>query len=191
MGCLYDDWVRIVLDQSVKENIVDTERLSLRPFKLEDAPFIVELVNSPGWLEFIGDKKISTEQDAILYLQNGPLKSYSINGFGLWLVELKPTSIPIGMCGLLQRDYLSSPDIGFAFLPAYTEKGYAFEIAKATQEYAFTSLGIHTLQAITLPHNERSIKLLERIGLKFEKLIQAPGNPAELRLYSGTFTKKK
>lgn len=165
------------------EKILDTERLSLRMLTSSDASFILELVNSPGWLEFIGDKKIRNEQDAVLYLQNGPLKSYSTHGFGLWMVQLKASDTPIGMCGLLRREYLSAPDIGFAFLPAHTGKGYAFEIAKAVREYATKSLGIETLQAITLPHNERSIKLLEKIGLRFAKLMQAPRDPTELRLY--------
>ncbi len=170
------------------KKILDTERLSLRMLTRSDASFILELVNSPGWLEFIGDKKIRNEQDAVLYLQNGPLKSYSEHGFGLWLVQLKSSDTPIGMCGLLKREYLSAPDIGFAFLPAHTGKGYAFEIAKATRDYATTSLGIQTLQAITLPHNERSIKLLEKIGLCFAKLMQAPGDPTELHLYQSNLS---
>jgi RimJ/RimL family protein N-acetyltransferase len=165
------------------EKILDTERLSLRMLTHSDASFILKLVNTPGWLEFIGDKKIRNEQDAVLYLQNGPLKSYSTHGFGLWLVQLKASDTPIGLCGLLKREYLSAPDIGFAFLPTHTGKGYAFEIAKATRDYATTSLGIHTLQAITLPYNERSIKLLEKIGLRFAKPMQTPGDPTELHLY--------
>lgn len=165
------------------EKILDTERLSLHAFTPEDAPFIVGLVNTIGWLTYIGDKKIHTTQQAIQYLQDGPLKSYKDHGFGLWLVKLKSTSAPIGMCGFLKRDYLPAPDIGFAFLPEYAGKGYAYEIASATLQYAKENLGIKTIQAITLPANERSIKLLERIGLKFSKDISTPGDPTVLKLY--------
>lgn len=175
----------------MKEKILDTERLFLRALTEEDAPFIVELVNTPGWLNYIGDKKIHTTQQAIQYLQEGPLKSYKNHGFGLWLVELKNTSTPIGMCGLLKRDYLPAPDIGFAFLPAYSGKGYAFEIAGATLRYAKESLGIKVLQAITLPTNERSIKLLERIGLSYSKDVSAPGDATAtvLKLYQKVLSK--
>ena len=165
------------------EKILDTERLTLRTLTLSDASFMLELVNTPGWLEFIGDKKIRNEQDAIGYIQNGPLKSYSTHGFGLWLVELKGSGTPIGLCGLLKRDYLTAPDIGFAFLPAHTGKGYALESVTTTRDYAIKKFAISTLYGITLPHNERSIKLLKKIGLSFDKRIQAPGDPTELHLY--------
>lgn len=163
--------------------ILDTERLSLRTLTEEDASFIVELVNTPGWLTYIGDKKIHAQQQAIQYLREGPWKSYEVHGFGLWLVELKETPTPIGMCGFLKRDYLTAPDIGFAFLPTYSGKGYAFEIASAALHYAKESLGIKVVQAITLPTNERSIKLLERIGLSYSKDISAPSDATVLRLY--------
>lgn len=171
------------------KRILDTERLSLRILTEEDASFIVELVNTPGWLTYIGDKKIHTPQQAIQYLREGPWKSYENNGFGLWLVERKDTSTPIGMCGFLKRDYLPAPDIGFAFLPAYSGKGYAYEIASAALHYAKESLGIKIIQAITLPTNDRSIKLLERIGLNYSKDVSAPGDPTVLRLYQKVLSK--
>jgi len=171
------------------KRILDTERLSLRTLTEEDTPFIVELVNTPGWLTYIGDKKIHSSQQAIQYLQEGPWKSYQNHGFGLWLVQLKNTTTSIGMCGFLKRDYLPAPDIGFAFLPAYSGKGYAFEIASAALHYAKESLEIKVIQAITLPTNERSIKLLERIGLNYSKDICAPGDLTVLKLYQKVLAK--
>ncbi len=163
--------------------ILTTERLTLRQFTNEDARFIVELVNTPGWLEFIGDRNIHTEEDAVNYLQNGPIKSYSENGFGSSMVELKDGT-PIGMCGILKRDSLENPDIGFAFLPSYMGKGYALEIANATMDYATHQLKLKTIYAITNPTNIRSIQLLEKIGLSPIKTIQSPTDGTELMVYS-------
>lgn len=145
--------------------ILETKRLRLRKFTLNDTKFIIELLNSPGWIEFIGDRNIKTEEQAITYLQNGPMKSYVQNGYGLSMVETKE-GIPIGMCGIINRDTLEHPDIGFAFLEEFTGKGYAYEIASATLSYAMNTLKISKIVAITLPRNTRSIKLLEKIGMK-------------------------
>lgn len=163
--------------------ILETQRLTLRQFIDEDAGFIVELVNTPGWLEFIGDRNIHTEEDAINYLQNGPIKSYCENGFGSSMVELKDGT-PIGMCGILKRESLENPDIGFAFLPAYMGKGYALEIANATLHHAKHQLKLTTICAITNPGNVRSIGLLEKIGLRSVKTIPSPTDGTELLLYS-------
>jgi RimJ/RimL family protein N-acetyltransferase len=148
---------------------LETERLRLREFNLEDAAFIVKLVNSPGWLEFIGDRNIKTDDQAKNYLENGPIKSYRENGFGLSLVESKADKIPIGMCGVLKRDTLDHPDIGFAFLPEFTGMGYASEIARSTLMYALNELKLSKVLAITKAHNTRSIRLLENIGLTLVK----------------------
>jgi RimJ/RimL family protein N-acetyltransferase len=163
--------------------ILETERLVLRPFEPTDAKFILALVNSPGWLEFIGDRNIKTEEDAVNYLQGGPMKSYQAHGFGLSMVETKQGT-PIGMCGILQRDTFENPDIGFAFLPEFMGKGYAFEIANATLTYAKTKLNFETVLAITLPANEKSIKLLKKIGLEFKQTIFTPDKNEELMLFS-------
>ena len=162
--------------------ILETERLKLRQLEIDDTEFIVELVNTPGWLKFIGDRNIKTTEDAIRYLQNGPMKSYQENGFGLWLVELKEDTKPIGMCGLLKRDWLEHPDIGFAFLPEFSGMGYAFEMALATVNYAKNKLELATLSAITVPSNEKSIQLLEKISFVFVKTVSDPNN-TELLLY--------
>jgi RimJ/RimL family protein N-acetyltransferase len=164
-------------------NILETERLILSEFTPEDAQFIIALVNTPGWLKYIGDRNIKNKEQAISYLTNGPIKSYKENGFGLWRVELKETSAPIGMCGLLRRDYLEHPDIGFAFLPEYHDQGFAVEAAIATLSFAKDQLHLPTVEAITLPDNHKSIKLLEKIGMKYVQPVYLPLTNEELRLY--------
>jgi len=154
--------------------ILETPRLSLRTFTLNDAAFIIKLVNAPNWLEFIGDKGIKTQEDALAYLENTLLKSYADHGFGLWLVQLKATNTPIGMCGLVHRAMLAHVDIGFALLPDYAGLGYGFEIAQATMNHAKGSLGLETIVGITNSRNVASIKLLNKIGLSFEKTIKSP-----------------
>ena len=164
--------------------ILETERLRLREFTLDDTQFIIDLLNSPGWLKYIGDRNIKTEEQAVNYLKNGPMKSYAQNGFGLSLVERKEDKKAIGMCGIIRRDNLDSPDIGFAFLPEYNGQGYAYEIAYATLQYANDQLKFSKIAAITLPQNEKSIRLLEKIGLKFIKPFSFPNSQEELLLYS-------
>jgi len=166
---------------SQQKYILETKRLRLREFTLSDSPFIIELLNSPEWIEYIGDKNVRTETQAIEYLQNGPLKSYAQNGYGLFLVETKD-GLPIGMCGIIKRDSLENPDIGFAFLKDFTGKGYAYEIASATLAHAINELKISKISAITLPHNTRSVRLLEKIGMKFIKSFPSQTGE-ELLLY--------
>ena len=170
--------------------ILETEKLKLRELTMDDTSFIIELVNSTGWLKYIGDRNIKTTEQAKSYLENGPLKSYQESGFGLWLVETKDTKNPIGMCGLLRRDYLNHPDIGFAFLPEFIGKGFGFEAAAATLSLAKDQLKILTLYAITMPTNYASIKLLEKIGMKFIKSISPHGSQEELHLYQVSFFQK-
>jgi RimJ/RimL family protein N-acetyltransferase len=148
--------------------VLETERLRLGHFTLDDTKFFIELLNSPGWIEFIGDRNVKTEEQAIQYLQNGPMKSYHENGYGLSLVETKD-GLPVGMCGIIRRTNLEHPDIGFAFLKEFTGKGYAYEIASATLNYATDTLKLSKILAITVPYNTKSIKLLEKIGMKFVK----------------------
>lgn len=154
--------------------ILETSRTSLRELTILDTAFILELLNSTGWLKFIGDRNVRTEEQAENYLLNGPLKSYKENGYGLYLVELRTSHTPIGMCGLLKREYLDSPDIGFAFLPEHTEKGYGFEIVKALINYTKHTLNIPSIMAITLPTNTASIGLLKKAGFKFLRNIHSP-----------------
>jgi len=164
-------------------SILETERLSLREFNTTDAAFIIQLLNSEGWLKFIGDRHIKTLEQAENYLTNGPMKSYSVNGFGLSMVELKNTHTPIGMCGIIKRDNLPDIDIGFAFLEEFMGNGYAFEIAQATINFAKENLQKETILAITIPTNVRSINLLKKIGMKFEKNFSFEGSTEELMLF--------
>lgn len=163
--------------------ILETDRLRLREFTLDDTAFVLELLNSPGWLRFIGDRNVRTPDQAKGYLENGPIKSYKENGYGLSCVEKKEDGRAIGMCGLLRRDHLEHPDIGFAFLPDYQGKGYALEIASATMRYTKEKLGIKKVAAITAPDNGKSIRLLENIGMKYNKAFTFPGSGEELLLF--------
>ncbi|AHM62771.1 acetyltransferase [Flammeovirgaceae bacterium 311] len=164
--------------------ILQTERLSVRELVLSDSPFILQLLNSAGWLRFIGDRNIKTEEGAKKYLEEGPIRSYGENGYGLWLVESREDARPMGMCGLLKRDNLDQPDLGFAFLPEFGGKGYAFEVAAAAFQYARATLGIPAVYAITLTENERSIKLLQKIGMKYIRPFKLPDTQTELLLFS-------
>jgi [ribosomal protein S5]-alanine N-acetyltransferase len=161
---------------------LETDRLILRPFTFEDDAFIVELVNTEGWLRFIGDRNVKNTEDARRYLQKGPMDLYAKHGFGLNMVALKDGT-PIGMCGFVKRDMLDHADIGFAMLPTYFGKGYAFEVATATLQYGLHTLGFQTVLAITSPDNVDSGKLLEKLGFKFDRLEEFPPNAEMLKVY--------
>lgn len=160
--------------------ILETERLVLQELSIDDAEFILTLLNTPAWLEYIGDKNVRTIEDAVNYLENGPIKSYKENGFGLWLILLKNSSTPIGMCGLVKRESLDDIDIGFALLPEYSKLGYGYEIAQATVTYANQVLRIDKIVAITDSNNIPSIKLLNKLGLQFEKTLNLSENDTVL-----------
>jgi RimJ/RimL family protein N-acetyltransferase len=163
---------------------LETERLFLRGLDVGDAEFILTLLNEPSFLRYIGDKKVRTTEDAANYILNGPVASYERNGFGLCLVELKETHTPIGICGLLKREELLDPDIGFAFLPDFWNKGLAFEAAAAVMKDARERLKLERILAITNQDNEASIKLLQKLGLQIERVIKMPADSAELFLLS-------
>lgn len=164
--------------------IVATERLRLRRLVLDDAPFILRLVNDPSWLEFIGDKGIRTEDDARKYLAQGPLDMYARLGFGLYLVELRDGGVPIGICGLIKRESLPDVDIGFAYLPEFRGQGYAHEAALAVMAHARRDYSIRRLVAITAPRNERSIRLLARLGMTLEASIDLPRDGGNSLLFA-------
>ncbi|UCA56114.1 MULTISPECIES: GNAT family N-acetyltransferase [Aequorivita] len=145
--------------------MIRTERLELREYTLNDAPFIYKLMNSEGWLKNIGDRNIITIEDAEIYIQKHYLSSYEKHGFGPYLVVLKEDCTPIGSAGLYKRDNLEHPDVGFAFLPEFGNKGYAFEASKAVMQFAAEKLKIETIVGITIPQNNSSIKLLKKLGL--------------------------
>ncbi|MET1254467.1 GNAT family N-acetyltransferase [Aliikangiella maris] len=160
-----------------------TARLIVREFNLEDAPFVFKLVNEPSWIENIGDKNIHNIDDAKNYLLNGPMKSYRENGFGLYLIELKTTGMPIGMCGLVKREGLDCPDVGYALMPEFWGLGLASEAAKATLDFAKEALSIERVLGVTSVENVGSIRVLEKIGLRFDQIIQLPGSEQLSRLF--------
>lgn len=150
---------------------------------LDDAEFILRLLNEPSFLQNIGDRKVRTIEDAVNYIENGPRASYERFGFGLFLVEEKETGMPTGMCGLLKRDTLADPDIGFAFVPEYWSNGYGLESATAVLEWARNKFGFDRVAAITSPDNSRSIRLLEKMGFEFQGLKELTGGEPAIKLF--------
>jgi RimJ/RimL family protein N-acetyltransferase len=161
--------------------VAETTRLRVRHLTPYDAPFILELVNDPAWLRFIGDRNVHSLEDARGYIQ-GPVEAYARLGYGLYLIEQKATGEPLGICGLLKRDYLEDADIGFAFLPRHTGKGYAGEAAAAVVDHART-LGMRRVLAIANQDNQTSTKLLLKLGFTIERKIVPPGETKELNLF--------
>jgi RimJ/RimL family protein N-acetyltransferase len=164
--------------------ILETERLILRQFTDDDAPFILELLNEPSFIQNIGDRKIRSLDGAKIYIKNGPATSYAQNGFGLYRVELKETGEAIGMCGLIKRPGLDDVDIGYAFLPRFWSRGYALEAARGVKQHAYDVIGLKRIVAITNPDNFASIRVLEKIGMTFEKMIKLPNDDMELKLFA-------
>ena len=163
--------------------VLETERLSLRPISVDDAEFILALLNEPSFLRYIGDKQVRNLEDARQYILNGPVASYERHGLGLLLVELKGSQTPVGMCGLLKRDELPEPDIGFALMPDFWNKGLAFEAAAAVLQDARDRLKLQSILAITSLDNDASIKLLERLGFKFERVTRLAPDREEIKLF--------
>ena len=166
---------------------LETDRLRLREFVADDAEFILELLNQPSFIQFIGDKGVRSVDDAKNYIATGPVESYRRYGFGLYLVELKDRRVPIGMCGVLKRESLPDPDLGFAFLPESWGQGYAFEAASAVLNEARDSFKLTRILAITNPDNDASIKLLGKLGLQFERVMQLSSDSDAVKLFSLVF----
>lgn len=162
--------------------ILETDRLILRLQTTDDAAFILELLNDPSWLQFIGNRNVKIIEDARSYILKS-IRMYEQFGFGLFLVEKKDDHIPLGICGLVKRDSLEDVDIGFAFLPQYWGKGYAYEAASAVMAHGRDTLGLNRIVAITTQDNHASIKLLEKVGLQYKQLIRLPNDPEELKLF--------
>jgi ribosomal-protein-alanine N-acetyltransferase len=161
-----------------------TKRLSFHEFTLNDAPFLLHLLNTPGWIKYIGDRGVRTIEEAENYLSARLIPSYAQYGFGFYLIRQKEDKIPVGMCGVIKRASLDDVDIGYAFLPDFSGKGYACEAAAATLLFAKTTLKIKRIVAITQMDNDRSIRLLEKIGMKCENKIVLQGETTELYLYA-------
>lgn len=164
--------------------IARTSRLVIREISAGDAPFVLRLLNDPAFIQNIGDRGVRSVADAAAYIERGPRASYAAHGFGLWLVELADGAAPIGICGILKRDALPDPDLGFAFLPEYRSQGYAFEAARCVRGVARDVKRLPRLLAIVNPANAPSIRLLERLGFAFERSLIMPGESQEVSLFA-------
>jgi RimJ/RimL family protein N-acetyltransferase len=164
--------------------VIETPRLLLHRLTTGDADFILELLNEPSFLRFIGDKGVRSREDACQYVLNGPVASYARFGFGLYRVGLRETGEAIGICGLLKRDSLEDVDLGFAFLPRFWSKGFAFESAAAVLEHGKATWGLVRVLAVTSPDNEASMRLLARLGFGFERMARLSGDAPEVRLFA-------
>jgi len=165
-------------------NVLETDRLVLRRLSIEDAEFVFELVNEPAFLQFIGDKGVRTLDDARDYILKGPVDSYERFGFGLYLCEVKDSKTPIGICGLIKRECLEDVDIGFAFLPGFWGKGYCYEAASAVLAMGKSVFGLDRIVAVTSINNDRSIRVLEKLGMKFEGMVKLSDDAPEVKLFA-------
>ena len=173
----------------MSEPLVLTDRLAIRPFTLDDADFIVELLNDPGWLEHIGDRGVRDAESARAYLAKGPLAAQQQHGFALWAVARREVpGMPVGMCGLIRREGLDDVDIGYAFLPVARGQGLAREAAAAVLAHGFGTLGLRRIVAITTVGNAASGRVLEAIGMRFERRLRVPGHDEDSLLYAAEAT---
>jgi [ribosomal protein S5]-alanine N-acetyltransferase len=163
---------------------LETARLTLRAFTQGDATFIVELLNDPDWLRFIGDRKVRSIADAQTYLSNGPIAHEATHGFALGAVQRTGDGALVGMCGLIRREGLDDVDLGYAFLPAYRGQGYAREAAAAWLACGFERHGLRRIVAITAVDNAASGKVLEAIGMRFERRLRVTGHDDDSMLYA-------
>lgn len=166
------------------KRIINTERLIINEATEEDTEFFNRLLNSPTWLEFIGDRGVKTNEQALHYIQSNLIKSYTDNGYGLYTISIKKTLDLIGVCGFLKRDYLENPDIGFALLPDYAGKGYMLEATLAIIEYGKTQLGLDYLLAITTHNNTKSCNLLKKVGFETIGTINPKNGKEDFLLFS-------
>lgn len=165
-------------------NVIETERLNLREVSEADAAFILEVLNDPGFVRFVGDRGVRTIEEAARYIDERLAEGYRRNGFGLWLVEVKEGKAPAGICGLLNRGTLPGVEVGYAFLPSFRGKGYAFEAAAASLRHARDVLGLPRLYAVVDPDNAVSIRLLEKLGMRFERTVKLSAEESEISLFS-------
>ena len=160
---------------------IETGRLVLREMNADDAAFVHQLLNEPSFIRYIGDRGVRTLDDARRYIAEGPVAGFERHGYGLMCVLRKEDGIQIGMSGVLRRDSLPDPDLGFSFLPAYWSQGYALESAQAVMRHARGTLGLGRILAITTTDNEPSMRLLDRLGFRPEGLVTQ--GDEELRLF--------
>lgn len=164
-------------------NEINTERLILRPTNYDDVEFIIELLNTPKWLKYIGDRNVRTTKDAKEYIKTKILSQFDRLGYGNYTVIRKSDNKKVGTCGIYDREGLEGVDIGFGFLPEFEKQGYAFESSNKLLQVAINDFKIKLINAITLPSNKPSQKLLEKLGLKFVRVFCLPNDEDELMLY--------
>lgn len=162
---------------------LQTARLRIRRMTAADAPFMLQLLNEPSYHRFIGDRGVRTVEEAERYILGGPVESHRVHGFGMDVVEERATGVPVGICGILKRAALDSPDLGYALLPEHWSRGYAREAAEAVLRHASGELGLARILAITDPENPGSIRLLQRLGFRREGWIRLPGESIDLHLF--------
>lgn len=161
----------------------ETERLVLKPFAVSDAAFLLTLLNSPKWLQFIGDRNVHTEEEAVDYIKVRMISQLERLGFGNNLVIRKEDNTPMGACGLYERPGLPMVDIGFAFLPEFEGKGYGYEAASCLMQAGKEVFNLKKVCAIATRENTVSQKLLGKLGLLFVKNILMEGDKEELMYY--------
>ena len=166
--------------------VFETPRLVVRRLTLDDAPFILRLLNEPSFIENIADKGVRTLEDARAYLSNGPIASYGKYGYGLWLTTLKNGGVPIGICGLIRRDVLEDPDIGYALLPEFCGHGFAHEATAATLAHGRAMLGLGRILAVVNSENLRSLRLLDKLGFSYQRMVRLTEADREIQLLAST-----
>jgi RimJ/RimL family protein N-acetyltransferase len=167
--------------------VLRTERLQLRHMREDDAAFMLGLLNEPSWIRFIGDRGVRTVEAAREYILAGPVDMVRRLGFGFYVVELGESGCAVGVCGLAKRDFLDDVDIGYAFLPQYWGRGYAFEAASGVMAHAKNDIGLQRIVATVRPDNLGSIRLLEKLGLRYERALERPDDAGELHLFGAGF----
>lgn len=172
----------------MSDTVATTDRLRLRKLELGDAPFVLELLNQPSFLEFIGDRGVHSLDDARSYIEDGPLASYRERGYGPYLVEESASGASVGLCGLYQREFLDYPDLGFALSEGHFRRGYGTEAARRVIELARDDFAIPRLAAIVSPNNLRSRALLRKLGFAFTTSFLVPGEDRDVHLFDLTLT---
>lgn len=162
---------------------LETPRLTLRRLQFDDAPFLVDLLNQPSFIANIGDRGVRNVEDAHRYLRDGPMAMYEKYGFGLWHVARRSDGVSVGMCGLLKRDILPDVDVGYAYLPEHWGQGYALEAARATLALGARKFGLKRVIGVVSDHNAGSIRVLEKLGMTFERMYPMHPGEADVRLY--------
>lgn len=163
---------------------LETDRLQLRRLSVDDAEFILRLLNEPSFIQNIGDRGVRTIEDARAYVLKGPIASYEKFGFGLLLVAEKETGLAVGICGLLKRDVLEDVDIGYALLPEFWSRGYALESASAVMTFAREKLGSNRVLAVVNAANESSIRLLGKLGFQYDRMVRLSDDAPEIKLFA-------